>query len=56
MYDPIMRVLTVLEILQAREHVTGAELAQQLEVNLRTVSAISRGCRIFVFRSNPPAE
>jgi len=37
MYDPIMRVLTVLEILQAREHVTGAELAQQLEVNLRTV-------------------
>jgi predicted DNA-binding transcriptional regulator YafY len=37
MYDPIMRVLTVLEILQAREHVTGAELAQRLEVNGRTV-------------------
>lgn len=37
MYDPIMRVLTVLEILQAREHVSGAELAQRLEVNLRTV-------------------
>lgn len=37
MYDPIMRVLTVLEILQAREHVSGAELARRLEVNLRTV-------------------
>src|SRR5262245_17400297 len=37
MYDPIMRVLTVLEILQAREHVSGAELAERLEVNVRTV-------------------
>ena len=37
MYDPVMRVLTVLEILQARDHVTGAELAERLEVNLRTV-------------------
>ena len=37
MYDPIMRVLTVLEILQARECVSGAELARRLEVNLRTV-------------------
>ena len=37
MYDPIMRVLTVLEILQAREHVSGAELAERLEVDLRTV-------------------
>src|SRR5215471_1100280 len=37
MYDPIMRVLTVLEILQAREHVSGAELAKRLEVNERTV-------------------
>jgi len=37
MYDPIMRVLTVLEILQARDHVTGSELAQRLEVDLRTV-------------------
>jgi predicted DNA-binding transcriptional regulator YafY len=37
MYDPIMRVLTVLEILQAREHVSGAELAKRLEVNPRTV-------------------
>jgi predicted DNA-binding transcriptional regulator YafY len=37
MYDPIMRVLTVLEILQAREHVSGAELARRLEVNPRTV-------------------
>ncbi|MGB3628586.1 MAG: YafY family protein, partial [Terracidiphilus sp.] len=37
MYDPIMRALTVLEVLQARDHVTGAELAQRLEVDLRTV-------------------
>ena len=37
MYDPIMRVLTVLEILQARDFVTGAELAERLEVDLRTV-------------------
>jgi predicted DNA-binding transcriptional regulator YafY len=37
MYDPIMRVLTVLEILQARERVSGAELAKRLEVNARTV-------------------
>jgi predicted DNA-binding transcriptional regulator YafY len=37
MYDPIMRALTVLEVLQARDHVTGAELARRLEVNLRTV-------------------
>jgi predicted DNA-binding transcriptional regulator YafY len=37
MYDPIMRVLTVLEILQARERVTGPELARRLEVSRRTV-------------------
>ena len=37
MYDPIMRVLTMLEVLQARDHVTGAELADRLEVDLRTV-------------------
>jgi predicted DNA-binding transcriptional regulator YafY len=37
MYDPVMRVLTVLEILQARDHVSGAELAERLEVDLRTV-------------------
>ena len=37
MYDPIMRVLTVLEILQAREQVTGAELAARLEVDPRTI-------------------
>jgi predicted DNA-binding transcriptional regulator YafY len=37
MYDPIMRVFTVLEILQARDYVTGAELAERLEVDLRTV-------------------
>ena len=37
MYDPSMRVLTVLELLQTRERITGAELAKSLEVNLRTV-------------------
>lgn len=37
MYDPIMRVLTVLEILQARERASGAELAERLEVSVRTV-------------------
>lgn len=37
MYDPVMRVLTVLEILQAREQVSGSELAGRLEVDLRTV-------------------
>ena len=37
MQDPILRVLTTLEILQARDSVTGAELAERLEVDLRTV-------------------
>jgi predicted DNA-binding transcriptional regulator YafY len=37
MYDPVMRVLTVLEILQARERVTGPELARRMEVSRRTV-------------------
>jgi len=37
MYDPVMRALTVLEILQARDFVSGAELAERLEVDLRTV-------------------
>ncbi len=32
-----MRVLTVLEILQARDHVSGSELAERLEVDLRTI-------------------
>jgi predicted DNA-binding transcriptional regulator YafY len=35
--DPITRVLTTLEILQARDFVTGAELAERLAVDLRTV-------------------
>jgi predicted DNA-binding transcriptional regulator YafY len=37
MYDPITRVLTLLEILQTRDYVGGAELAERLEVDLRTV-------------------
>ena len=39
-----MRVLTTLEILQARDHVTGAELAKRLEVDLRTCNAMLSGC------------
>ncbi|WP_288403994.1 YafY family protein [uncultured Deinococcus sp.] len=37
MYDPSMRVLSVLELLQSRESVTGAELSRVLEVSPRTV-------------------
>jgi predicted DNA-binding transcriptional regulator YafY len=37
MYDPAMRVLNVLELLQSREEVTGAELARRLEVSPRSV-------------------
>jgi predicted DNA-binding transcriptional regulator YafY len=37
MPDPILRVLTTLELLQARDRVTGAELAKLLKVDLRTV-------------------
>lgn len=37
MQDPVLRVLTTLELLQARDRVTGAELAERLEVDLRTV-------------------
>lgn len=37
MYDPSMRVLTVLEILQAKGWVTAAELVARLEVSTRTV-------------------
>jgi predicted DNA-binding transcriptional regulator YafY len=37
MHTPILRVLEVLEVLQARERVTGADLARRLEVSPRTV-------------------
>jgi predicted DNA-binding transcriptional regulator YafY len=37
MYDPSMRVLTVLELLQARPEVSASELAARLEVSVRTV-------------------
>ena len=37
MQDPVLRVLTTLELLQSRDRVTGAELAQALEVDVRTV-------------------
>ena len=37
MYHPTTRVLAVLELLQARESMTGTELAARLEVNVRTL-------------------
>lgn len=37
MYHPTTRVLAVLELLQARGRMTGAEMAQRLEVNIRTL-------------------
>ncbi|MBM7844625.1 helix-turn-helix transcriptional regulator [Herpetosiphon giganteus] len=37
MYSPTMRLLAVLELLQARQQISGAELAQRLEVDQRTV-------------------
>ncbi len=37
MYNPTLRLLTLLELLQAREHVGAAELAQRLEVDPRSV-------------------
>jgi predicted DNA-binding transcriptional regulator YafY len=37
MYHPTTRVLTVLELLQSRQHMSGTELAERLEVDQRTV-------------------
>jgi len=37
MYNPTTRLLTVLELLQARGRIGGAELAQRLEVDIRSV-------------------
>jgi predicted DNA-binding transcriptional regulator YafY len=37
MYHPTTRVLTVLELLQSRLHMSGAEIAERLEVDQRTV-------------------
>src|SRR5512134_1252927 len=37
MYHPTTRVLAVLELLQSRSRMTGAELAQRLEVDIRTL-------------------
>ena len=37
MYHPTTRVLTVLEMLQSRPSITGTELAERLEVDVRTV-------------------
>src|SRR5262245_11708262 len=36
MYSPVTRLLTVLELLQARPSITAAQLAQRLEVNGRS--------------------
>src|ERR1700739_4310617 len=37
MYFPTTRVLTILELLQSRQQLSGPELAERLEVNIRTV-------------------
>jgi len=37
MYSPSTRLLTVLELLQSRAEISGAELAERLEVDVRTV-------------------
>ena len=37
MQDPVLRVLTTLELLQSHDRMAGAELAQSLDVDLRTV-------------------
>ena len=37
MYRPTARVLTVLELLQSKSHLSGPELASRLEVDVRTV-------------------
>ena len=37
MYHPTSRVLAVLELLQSQRRMTGAELAQRLDVNIRTL-------------------
>lgn len=37
MYHPTTRVLTVLELLQSRQQMSGAEIAERLEVDQRTV-------------------
>jgi predicted DNA-binding transcriptional regulator YafY len=45
MYDPSMRVLTVLELLQSRGRMSGAELANYMEVSVRTVQRYIARCR-----------
>lgn len=37
MYSPTTRLLTVLELLQSYKHMSGAEIARRLEVDVRTV-------------------
>lgn len=37
MYSPTTRLLTVLELLQSRRRISGAEIARRLEVDIRTV-------------------
>ncbi|MDQ6662045.1 MAG: YafY family transcriptional regulator [Chloroflexota bacterium] len=37
MYFPTTRVLTILELLQSHQQMSGPELAQRLEVNIRTI-------------------
>lgn len=37
MYSPTTRLLTILELLQSHRHLSGSQLAQRLEVSVRTV-------------------
>ena len=37
MYHPTTRVLTILELLQSHQELSGVELARRLEVDVRTV-------------------
>ncbi len=44
-YRPTARVLTVLELLQAHDRMTGAELVRRLEVDIRIVRKMISGRR-----------
>lgn len=52
MLDPVLRVLTTLELLQSRDSVAGAELAARLGVDLRTVQRYVARLRVL----NIPVE
>ena len=44
-YHPTTRVLTMLELLQSRARLSGAELAARLDVDLhRAIALVENGC------------